>query len=78
MPNQVFLKKSARPVKYFIDAQRRRFEVTPQGLFYRPEKGRKKKHRCLDCHFCQWCSDSRCGLCRRGSESCPGGEGSSD
>ncbi len=23
-----------------------------------------KKHPCPDCHFCQWCADDRCGLCR--------------
>ena len=23
-----------------------------------------KKHACPDCHFCQWCSDDRCRLCR--------------
>ncbi|MFZ3209757.1 MAG: hypothetical protein WA140_13155 [Geobacteraceae bacterium] len=24
----------------------------------------EKKHPCPDCHFCQWCSDDRCRLCR--------------
>jgi hypothetical protein len=23
-----------------------------------------KKHPCPDCHFCQWCSDARCNLCK--------------
>ncbi|GAB7026847.1 hypothetical protein [Geotalea toluenoxydans] len=23
-----------------------------------------KKHPCPDCHFCQWCSDDRCRMCR--------------
>ncbi len=26
----------------------------------------KKKHGCSDCHFCQFCSDSRCLSCRGG------------
>lgn len=26
-----------------------------------------KKHPCPDCHFCQWCSDNRCGLCLGGT-----------
>ncbi len=35
------------------------------GLVYVPdERGGAKKHRCRDCHFCQWCSDERCRLCR--------------
>ena len=25
---------------------------------------RIKKHPCPDCHFCQWCSDARCNLCK--------------
>ena len=24
-----------------------------------------KKHPCSDCHFCQWCSEDRCRLCRK-------------
>ncbi|MRR56319.1 MAG: hypothetical protein EG822_17770 [Deltaproteobacteria bacterium] len=24
-----------------------------------------KKHPCPDCICCQWCSDSRCGMCLR-------------
>ncbi|RQW87101.1 MAG: hypothetical protein EHM79_08470 [Geobacter sp.] len=24
-----------------------------------------KKHPCPDCLCCQWCSDSRCGMCLR-------------
>ena len=24
-----------------------------------------KKHPCPDCHFCQWCSEDRCRLCRK-------------
>ncbi len=23
-----------------------------------------QKHRCRDCHFCQFCSDARCHACR--------------
>lgn len=23
-----------------------------------------KKHPCKDCRFCQWCSESRCDVCR--------------
>ena len=26
---------------------------------------RSKKHPCLDCKHCQWCSDDRCRLCLR-------------
>ncbi|NMC74111.1 MAG: hypothetical protein GYA56_07115 [Geobacteraceae bacterium] len=29
----------------------------------------KKKHPCPDCRCCQWCSDSRCGVCLK---RCPG------
>ncbi len=25
-----------------------------------------KKHACPDCHFCQFCGDSRCNACRSG------------
>ncbi|HDH53524.1 MAG TPA: hypothetical protein ENH24_03455 [Nitrospirae bacterium] len=25
---------------------------------------RPKKHPCPDCNFCQWCNDSKCGMCR--------------
>lgn len=25
-----------------------------------------KKHKCPDCHYCQWCSDDRCELCLSG------------
>lgn len=25
-----------------------------------------KKHPCPDCTFCQWCSDDRCSMCRKG------------
>ncbi len=25
----------------------------------------QKKHPCPDCHFCQWCSEDRCRLCRK-------------
>ena len=33
----------------------------------RKAKSRKccgKKHPCKDCEVCQWCSDSRCDVCR--------------
>jgi hypothetical protein len=64
--------------KEFIDPEGNRFTVTARGLFYCPKAGGAKKHPCPDCYFCQWCSDSRCGLCRRGPQSCTTGEGSSD
>jgi len=32
-----------------------------------------KKHPCPDCHFCQWCSDNRCGLCLEGTARPPAG-----
>jgi hypothetical protein len=39
------------------------------GLVYDPSAAVRacpgKKHPCLDCHFCQMCSDDRCALCRR-------------
>ena len=57
--------------KKFIYKDGVRFEVTSQGLFYAPEESpAMKKHPCPDCMFCQWCADSRCGLCpeRAGSE----------
>jgi len=28
------------------------------------ERGVEKKHDCVDCLFCQMCSESRCNLCR--------------
>ncbi len=31
-----------------------------------------KKNPCPDCHFCQFCSDSRCDACRRGDRPCAG------
>lgn len=35
------------------------------GRVYVPDgDGGAKKHRCGDCHFCQWCSEERCRLCR--------------
>jgi hypothetical protein len=71
------IKKSSKK-KEFIDGDGNRFAVTAQGLFYCPKASGEKKHSCPDCFFCQWCSDSRCGLCRRDPESCPGGKGSSD
>lgn len=40
------------------------------GLLYVPDDaGDEKKHRCADCHFCQWCSDERCKLCL-GNKAC--------
>ena len=32
----------------------------------------QKKHPCIDCSFCQFCSDTRCGICR------PAGRGEKD
>lgn len=26
-------------------------------------EAKKKKHPCKDCHNCQFCSDTRCGVC---------------
>jgi hypothetical protein len=72
-------KKPTQGKKEFIIVGESRFEVTPQGLFFCPGGGdRKKKHPCPDCHFCQWCSDSRCNLCRQGPEGCRKGKGSPD
>jgi hypothetical protein len=35
-----------------------------EGLVYVPEDdGVLKKHPCVDCYSCQWCSDNRCDLC---------------
>jgi len=64
--------------KEFIDQDGNRFTVTARGLFYCPKAGGAKKHPCPDCYFCQWCSDSRCGLCRKDPQSRPAGKGSSD
>jgi len=34
-------------------------------------EAKEKKHPCPDCRCCQWCSDSRCGVClRRGGAAC--------
>ena len=30
------------------------------------QNGNPKKHPCADCSFCQWCSDDRCSMCRKG------------
>ena len=51
------------------------FEVTPDGLFYSPEKNQSRgkygrKHHCPDCFFCQWCADLRCSECRRDLKDC--------
>ncbi len=61
-----------------IDRDGNRFAVTAQGMVYCPKATRAKKHACPDCYFCQWCSESRCGLCRRVPGSCPTGKESSD
>lgn len=45
-----------------------------QGLLYVPDETTEaKKHGCPDCHFCQWCSDERCGLCRNDQAKCASG-----
>ncbi|HEY3448597.1 MAG TPA: hypothetical protein VGK67_19730 [Myxococcales bacterium] len=44
-----------------------------EGLVYVPDEGGAKKHPCRDCHFCQWCSDDRCGMCRKTGPRNPGG-----
>ena len=62
----------------FIDRDGNRFAVTAKGMVYCPKATTAKKHPCPDCYFCQWCSDSRCGLCRKVPESCPTGKESSD
>ncbi len=73
------VKKEEGGEKEFIVVGENRFEVTPQGLIFCPGGGEgKKKHPCPDCHFCQWCSDSRCNLCRRDVEGCRKRKGSSD
>lgn len=28
-----------------------------------PPPGTPKKHRCIDCFSCQFCSDERCSIC---------------
>ncbi len=53
-------------MKQYIYKDGVRFEVTPDGLFYSPEKRNgPAKHNCTDCFFCQWCADLRCSGCRR-------------
>ncbi|OGP64066.1 MAG: hypothetical protein A2170_07055 [Deltaproteobacteria bacterium RBG_13_53_10] len=53
-----------KPRKKFLYQNGVRFEITPYGLFYSPQKkGQRKKHPCPDCTFCLWCSESRCSLC---------------
>lgn len=39
------------------------------GKVYVPDAvpGQKKKHLCRDCFSCEFCSDDRCRVCRRGS-----------
>lgn len=42
-------------------------QIAGVKLVFQPEgAGRTpaKKHPCGDCHFCQFCSDSRCNACR--------------
>ena len=58
----------ANAEKKFIYANGVYFEVTPHGLICCLEENKDKKHCCLDCKFCQWCSDSRCSLCLRQGE----------
>jgi len=44
-----------------------------KGKIFIPEAcdDSRKKHPCVDCFFCQHCSDRRCALCRREpSEKC--------
>ena len=35
------------------------------GNIYVPEENANatSKHKCSDCHFCQWCNDDKCRLC---------------
>jgi hypothetical protein len=58
----------AKSKKKFIYEDGIRFEVTPYGLVCCLMEDKDKKHHCLDCKFCQWCSDSRCSLCLRQGE----------
>ena len=44
-------------------------ELGSAKLVFEPGEGREnsvKKHPCADCHFCQFCSDSRCAACHGG------------
>ena len=37
-----------------------------KGQVFVPESTNgRKKHRCPDCDWCQWCGDTRCHLCLR-------------
>ena len=37
-----------------------------EGRVYVPDdEARPKKHPCVDCFDCQWCSDARCESCRK-------------
>ncbi|MGV8073838.1 MAG: hypothetical protein AB2L11_04695 [Syntrophobacteraceae bacterium] len=41
--------------------------VSGMTMVYEPGCGVKqtaKKHPCPDCHYCQYCSESRCNSCR--------------
>lgn len=44
-------------------------ELGSAKLVFEPGNVREtavKKYPCADCHFCQFCSDSRCAACRQG------------
>ncbi|NWF56831.1 MAG: hypothetical protein HXY45_18760 [Syntrophaceae bacterium] len=62
----------------FLEREGNRFAATARGLIYCPRAGGAKKHPCPDCYFCQFCSDSRCGLCRRGPQPRKNGKEPSD
>jgi hypothetical protein len=64
----------AKSKKEFIYEGGVRFEITPYGLVCCLKEDTDKKHHCLDCKFCQWCSDSRCSLCLRQGEYCCGSD----
>lgn len=35
-----------------------------EGLVFEPDGAEApRKHRCPDCHSCQWCGDDRCRTC---------------
>jgi hypothetical protein len=38
-------------------------DVLP-GKIYLPRPRGKKKHPCAECFECQWCTDTRCAVCR--------------
>lgn len=35
-----------------------------EAKFIQAREGAERKHSCPDCHFCQFCSETRCRACR--------------